>query len=61
MNAISKLPRFFSRSEVAEQVGVCTKTVDRWIKDDGLQVYRLRRRVCIAENDLLKFLGERRG
>ena len=60
MNTISKLPRFFSRQEVAKQVGVCTKTVDRWIREDDLQIYRLRRRVCIAENDLLEFLGKRR-
>jgi excisionase family DNA binding protein len=61
MNVVAKLPRFYSRREVAEQVGVCTKTVDRWIKDDGLQVYRLRGRVCIAEDDLIVFLGKRRG
>jgi excisionase family DNA binding protein len=60
MNAVSRLPRFFSRQGVAEQVGVCIKTVDRWIADGGLKVYRLGRRVRIAEGDLLEFLSKHR-
>ena len=52
--------RFFSISEVAELVGVVTRTVRRWIKDKLLVAHRIGRVLRIADADLRAFLATHR-
>jgi excisionase family DNA binding protein len=52
--------RFYSISEVAELVGVVTRTVRRWIEDELLVAYRIGRVLRIAEADLQAFLAAHR-
>jgi excisionase family DNA binding protein len=52
--------RFVSVSAVAEQLGVCTKTVRRWIGSGELHVHRFGRRLRIADEDLAAFVALRR-
>jgi excisionase family DNA binding protein len=52
--------RFVSVSDVAEQLGVCTKTVRRWIKSSELHSHRFGRRLRIADEDLAAFVALRR-
>jgi excisionase family DNA binding protein len=55
-----KLPRLFDVDEVAQQIGVSTRTVGRWIKRGELHVHRLGRQLRIAEDDLMLFLIKNR-
>jgi excisionase family DNA binding protein len=53
--------RFFSPGQVAEQLGLSTKTIRRWIDRGELHVHRLGRQIRISEEDLAAFLrGHRR-
>ena len=52
--------RFYSITEVAELVGVVTRTVRRWIEDELLVAYRIGRVLRIAEADLQAFLAAHR-
>ena len=52
--------RFYSISEVAEMVGVVTRTVRRWIEDRLLVAHRIGRVLRIAETDLQTFLAAHR-
>jgi len=48
----SKSPaRFFTIEEVAESVGVCERTVRRWIENGLLVAHRFNRVVRISEAD----------
>jgi excisionase family DNA binding protein len=52
--------RFYSISEVAELVGVVTRTVRRWIDDKLLVAHRIGRVLRIAEADLQAFFAAHR-
>jgi excisionase family DNA binding protein len=60
MNAISKLPRLYSIKEAAPLIGVCSKTIRRWINRGELHVHRLGRQIRISEEDLIAYLANRR-
>jgi len=53
--------KFFTIPEVAERLGVCTRTVRRWISAGDLVVHRVGHVVRIAEGDLRAFLTAHRG
>jgi len=59
-NSPTRLPRFFSVRQIADHVGVSTKTVARWIKAGDLHAHRLGRQLRIAEEDALNFTAGRR-
>ncbi len=52
---------FFSVSDVAEHLGVSTRTVRRWIEDGQLIAHHFGRAVRIAEEDLRAFLAAHPG
>jgi excisionase family DNA binding protein len=54
------MPRLLSVKAAAEQLGVCTKTVRRWIKSGALHMHRLGRQLRISEDDLLLFVQSNR-
>jgi len=56
----NKLTRYFSIAQVAEHVGVCTRTVRRWIDDKLLKAHRIVGVVRISEDDLQVFLNSHR-
>jgi len=56
----SRLPRFFSVDEIADELKVSTKTVRRWIERGDLHVHHLGRQLRVSEDDLLLFLQKRR-
>jgi excisionase family DNA binding protein len=60
MNTISKLPRLYSVKEAAPLIGVCGKTIRRWIDRGELHVHRLGRQLRISEEDLIAYLATRR-
>lgn len=55
-----RLPHLFSVDQVAEQLGVSSKTVRRWIERRELHVHQLGRQLRVAEEDLSAFLNARR-
>ena len=52
--------KFLAISEVAEQLGVSTRTVRRWIENMELVTHRFGRAVRIAERDLQAFIAMHR-
>jgi excisionase family DNA binding protein len=52
-----RIPRMVGVGELAERLGVCSKTIRRWIADGHLHAHRLGRRVLIAEEDALSFVA----
>ncbi len=52
---------FFTVTDVAEHLGVATRTVRRWIDDGQLIAHHFGRAVRIAEEDLRTFLAAHRG
>ena len=52
--------KFFTIAEVAERLGVSTRTVRRWIEDLELVAHRFGRAVRVAETDLKAFLAMHR-
>lgn len=57
MNTTKSLPRMVSVDELAETLGVCQKTVRRWIGAGKLRAHHLGRRVLIAEDDAAAFIA----
>ena len=55
------LPRLYTVDESAERLRCSERQMWRWIRDKELQVYRLGRTVRIAEDELARFLAQRRG
>ena len=51
---------FYSVDDVAEQLGVSSKSVRRWIAAGELPVHRLGRQLRISEADLVAFIAQRR-
>ncbi len=52
---------FFTVSDVAEHLGVSTRTVRRWIEGGQLIAHHFGRAVRIAEEDVRAFLAAHRG
>jgi excisionase family DNA binding protein len=52
--------KLFSIEEIAECVGVCRRTVRRWIKNELLVVHRFNAVVRISEADFQTFLAAHR-
>ena len=52
--------RLYAVDDVAEQLGVSTKTVRRWIAAGELPVHRLGRQLRISEADLVAFIARSR-
>jgi excisionase family DNA binding protein len=52
--------RFFTVAEVAERLGVSTRTIRRWIENGELVAHRFGRAVRIVERDLKAFLAMHR-
>ena len=57
---IVRRSEFFTVAEVAERLGVSTRTIRRWIENKELVAHRFGRAVRIAENDLKAFLAMHR-
>ena len=53
--------RFFTTAQVAEMVGVSTRTVRRWIKNRQVVAHHIGATVRIAESDLKVFFSQHRG
>ena len=53
--------RFFTTAQVAEMVGVSTRTVRRWIKNRQVVAHHIGATVRIAESDLKAFFSRHRG
>ena len=52
--------KFFTITEVAERLGVATRTVRRWIKSGYLVAHHFGTAVRIAESDLKAFIARHR-
>jgi excisionase family DNA binding protein len=52
--------QFYTVDAVAEQLGVSTKTVRRWITAGDLPAHRLGRQLRISNADLATFIAQRR-
>ncbi|MEJ2378386.1 MAG: helix-turn-helix domain-containing protein, partial [Pseudolabrys sp.] len=52
--------RFYTIAEVSELLGVCTRTVRRWIDDGMLIKHKFGTTVRIAESDLKVFVATHR-
>jgi excisionase family DNA binding protein len=55
-----RLQSMLSVEDVAQHLGVSTKTVRRWIKRHELCVHRLGRSLRVSEGDLLSFQNRHR-
>lgn len=53
-------PRMFAVTEIAEQLGVCSKTVRRWMARGDLHAHVLGRSVRVSQDDLDAFLAKQR-
>jgi excisionase family DNA binding protein len=51
------IPRMIAVDELAESLGVCSRTVRRWIAHGDLHAHRLGRRILIAEQDAAAFVA----
>lgn len=54
------IPKFFTITQVAELLDVCTRTVRRWIDTGRLVAHRFGGAVRIADPDLRAFLSQHR-
>lgn len=51
--------RLYSRKEAAAKIGVSVQTIAKLIEENALSCVRIRRRVLIPENELLRLLQQR--
>jgi excisionase family DNA binding protein len=58
MTTTPALPRFFDVVQVAELLGVCPRTVRRFIKAGELQARRFGRQVRVSEEEYRRFVRE---
>jgi excisionase family DNA binding protein len=56
----SGIPTFYTIEQIAEAVGVSTRTVRRWIDSSALAAHRVGKIVRISEADLAAFLAASR-
>lgn len=56
---LPKLPRPLAVKQVAEELGVCGRTIRRWIDRGELRVHRLGRLLRVSEPDLIAFVQSR--
>jgi excisionase family DNA binding protein len=54
-----KIPRMIAVGDLAKQLGVCAKTIRRWIDQGDLKAHKLGGRVLIAEADAAAFIAAR--
>jgi excisionase family DNA binding protein len=59
-NSPRSLPSFYTIGQVAEALGVSTRTIRRWIAARALAAHRFHGVVRIAERDLNAFLAVHR-
>jgi excisionase family DNA binding protein len=52
--------RFYTIAEIADRLGVSTRTVHRWIANGDLVAHRLGGSLRVSESDLELFLAARR-
>lgn len=52
--------RFLTVAEVAQRLGVSTRSIRRWIADENLIAHRFGAAVRIAESDLVAFIAQHR-
>jgi excisionase family DNA binding protein len=52
--------RLYTVDDVAEQLGVSSKTVRRWVAAGDLPVHRLGRQLRMSEADLIAFIARSR-
>jgi excisionase family DNA binding protein len=50
----------FTVQQLADRMAISTKTVRRWIESGELRSHKFDRRVVIAEDDAVAFVGARR-
>ena len=60
MTAKTRAPQMYSPAEVADRLGVCRKSVLRWIADRKLHAQRFGRVIRVSEDDLLAFIATHR-
>jgi excisionase family DNA binding protein len=60
MKPVSVLQRFYNVKEIAQQIGVSTKTIRRWFERGELHFHRLGRQLRVTEEDLLTSLAKHR-
>lgn len=56
----AEIETFYSIAEVADALGVCTKTIDRWIKSGDLVAHKIGRQWRVSRADFENFLKLRR-
>lgn len=47
----TNVPTFLTVAELAERLGVCTRTIRRWIDGGKLHAHRFGRQVRVSEED----------
>lgn len=60
MNSPSSLRRLLTVDEVADLLGLSTKTIRRRIDSGDIPTHRLGRAIRVTEADLLSYLGKTR-
>lgn len=58
-DAVAPIPRFYTIRNIAQALGVCTKTIRNWIDRRELRAYRAGRQIRISEADFQSFLDQR--
>ena len=54
--AVIKIQKHYKISEVAELLGVCNKTVRRWIAEGKLKAHRIGRTIRIPKTELVSII-----
>jgi excisionase family DNA binding protein len=56
----SKVPQLLTIPQLAERLGVCTRTIRRQIAAGELRAHRFGRQVRVSEEDAIAFIAARR-